>query len=58
MTVLMSADLFRGELRARRKPVGGVYRVSVMQSAPVTQIRPLRSQTPAETPRRRRNCVT
>ncbi len=31
MTVLMSADQFRGELRAKRKPVGGVYRASVAQ---------------------------
>jgi len=29
MTALMSADQFRGELRANRKPVGGVFRVSV-----------------------------
>jgi HK97 family phage prohead protease len=35
MTVLMSADQFRGELRAKRKPVGGVYRVSVAQPLPV-----------------------
>ena len=35
MTALMSADQFRGELRARRKPVGGVYRVSVAQPLPV-----------------------
>ncbi len=35
MSVLMSADQFRGELRAKRKPVGGVYRVSVAQPLPV-----------------------
>ena len=35
MTALMSADQFRGELRAKRKPVGGVYRVSVAQPLPV-----------------------
>ena len=35
MTALMSADQFRGELRANRKPVGGVYRVSVAQPLPV-----------------------
>jgi HK97 family phage prohead protease len=29
MTALMSADQFRGELRANRKPVGGVFRISV-----------------------------
>jgi HK97 family phage prohead protease len=31
----MSADQFRGELRAKRKPAGGVYRVSVAQPLPV-----------------------
>ena len=35
MTALMSADQFRGELRAKHKPVGGVYRVSVAQPLPV-----------------------
>jgi HK97 family phage prohead protease len=35
MTVLMSADQFRGELRAKRTPAGGVYRVSVAQPLPV-----------------------
>jgi HK97 family phage prohead protease len=35
MTVLMSADQFRGELRASRKPAGGVYRVSVGPPIPV-----------------------
>jgi HK97 family phage prohead protease len=35
MTVLMSADQFRGELRAKHKPVGGVYRVSLAPPAPV-----------------------
>ena len=35
MTALMSADQFRGELRAKRKPAGGVYRVSVAQPLPV-----------------------
>jgi HK97 family phage prohead protease len=35
MTVLMSAHQFRRELRAKRKPVGGVYRVSVAQPLPV-----------------------
>jgi HK97 family phage prohead protease len=35
MTALMSIDQFRGELRAKHKPVGGVYRVSVAQPLPV-----------------------
>jgi len=35
MTLLMSADQFRGELRAQRKPAGGVYRVSVAPPVPV-----------------------
>jgi len=35
MTALMSADQFRGELRAKRKPVGGVFRVSVAPPVPV-----------------------
>jgi len=38
MTVLMSADQFRGELRAKRKPVGGVYRVSVAQPLAVAGV--------------------
>jgi len=35
MTLLMSADQFRGELRAHRKPTGGVFRVNVAPPLPV-----------------------